>query len=240
MIDTFTRCVSNPTGYTCYELSNTYSDWQSSVDGGVIFDYSTGQVMMKPNEVYFKPLIYNVGDIISGVTGCAVVFYTWSGGTHGLMAQSCVQDGFKDPPGPTGDTSRYLAWGTYNAAQAATGGLVITNASGITLGEGLKHTKRMEQSSPARQYVESLTIGGFTDWHLPTIEDSYQMYLQRDLIGGMYFAPANSYLDYWTCCELSFHYAAVRYMDNGSVFNESKTVYGSGDRWICVRAIRTF
>jgi hypothetical protein len=68
----------------------------------------------------------------------------------------------------------------------------------------------------------------FTDWRLPTKFELNLMYTQKTAIGAF----TNNY--YWSSIENGSTYAWLQNFENG------KQDYGSKERTVCVRAVRTF
>jgi hypothetical protein len=80
---------------------------------------------------------------------------------------------------------------------------LTTNASAVAIGTGLANTNTIitAQGAVTTSYAAGLARshngGGFTDWYLPSRDEMYKIYLNRNSIGGF----ANNY--YWTSSENS-------------------------------------
>jgi len=101
-----------------------------------------------------------VGDIYGG----GVVFYTWLNGIHGLISS-------------TNDLTSVI-WGCEHIG--------IGTERGIGKG-GYNTTKIInscEDINIAARVCHDVNISGFTDWHLPSLNDLIELYKQKDLIGG--------------------------------------------------------
>ncbi|MDE5594326.1 MAG: DUF2012 domain-containing protein [Muribaculaceae bacterium] len=86
--------------------------------------------------------------------------------------------------------------------------------------------------STADAMCKSSTLGGYTDWRLPTKEELMVLYNNREMIGGFITAPRNS-SGYWSSSSSSGWYYYCIYFSNGNIENWYKdTPYN-------VRAVRT-
>jgi len=117
---------------------------------------------------------FAIGDFYQG----GIIFYLDGTGQHGLiMAQS--------------DQSAGIQW--YN------GTYVTTGATGDGVGAGAANTTLIVSvqgaGSYAAQLCNDLTLGGFSDWYLPSKFELNLMYLQNTTIGG--FASSH----YWSSTE---------------------------------------
>lgn len=120
----------------------------------------------------YYPLIYGDEFVMlqaphyTGETfGGGVVFYTWSGGTHGLI---CSKD----------DLGRNT-WGCAGS---------IMGATGLTIGTGYANTITIanncgESNCAAKTCINS-SYSGFTDWYLPSRDELYEIYNVRSLINA--------------------------------------------------------
>lgn len=78
----------------------------------------------------------------------------------------------------------------------------------------------------ANTMCNNSTVGGFTDWHLPTLDELYVLYNNRDLIGGFISVPgpnnfywSSTVSSGWTDCHevLSFYTGASFPNDNDNM-----------------------
>jgi hypothetical protein len=129
----------------------------------------------------------------------------------------------------TSDQSTAAEWGCY--------GTLITGADGTAIGTGYQNTIDIVNAncSPytsgnliAADICANLTLGGYSDWFLPSISELNEMYLNKDSIGGF----ANSY--YWSSTEFGNYGAWGQDLYNGyqDYNDKSDTAY--------VRAVRAF
>jgi hypothetical protein len=125
------------------------------------------------------------------------------------------------------DQSSYAEWGCYGAA--------ISGADGTAIGTGNQNTIDIEAGctipGTAADICANLTIGGYSDWFLPSKDELNQMFLNLGLHGLGGFAI--NY--YWSSTEYDNYYA-WRQIFNGfgyQYFND-KNVNSS------VRAVRAF
>ena len=109
---------------------------------------------------------------------------------------------------PTSDQStviRKYKWGCY--------GTEISGADGTAIGTGYQNTQAIlagcEERPIASSVCSSLTLGGKSDWFLPSKDELNQMYIQRSVIGGF------SSNDYWSSSQFSSNNAWLQYFGNG-------------------------
>lgn len=151
---------------------------------------------------------YEIGD---GGPGGGIVFFVSSDGLHGLE----VALPWDQHPG--------IQWSiTYNA----------TNAYRSGRGSGLHNTERIIISEGVGDYAAQICAnfrgGGYGDWYLPSKEELYLLYLQKDLIGTFH----NAY--YWSSTERDSANAWFQSFSNGY------QGYGLKAVELRVRAIRAF
>ncbi len=115
-----------------------------------------------------------------------------------------------------------------------------TDAQGTTVGTGQANTTTILVqntfvnpdigicTSGAAFFCDSLVLGGYNDWFLPSKDELNAMYRKKADIGG--FAPAW----YWTSSESYTYYAWLQNFSDGTQEHSCKA--GSGD----VRAVRVF
>jgi hypothetical protein len=112
-------------------------------------------------------------------------------------------------------------------------GVDITGASGASIGTGNQNTIDImlgcAEEGIAAKVCGNLVLGGYSDWYLPSILELYQLYLNKDAIGG--FVDG----DYWSSTEYSPTDARVLPFYDGGLNWVLNKVSG-GD----VRAIRAF
>lgn len=81
----------------------------------------------------------------------------------------------------------------------------------------------------ANMMCNNSTVGGFSDWRLPTLDELYVLYNNRELIGGF---NCNSGDFYWSSTYSSGYFAAIS-------FYTGTIVYPDSYEQCCVRAVRT-
>jgi hypothetical protein len=142
------------------------------------------------------------------------------GQTHGIIAALSDQN--------TG-----LAWGCYGQAIGFT-----SNAIGL----GLNNTNAIVAGCDGAGYAAllcyNLDLNGFTDWHLPSLNELQQIYNNRTLIDSTALANGGSNLTYtagyWSSSEFSAGNAWSIYFGSGLAYASSK------NDGYAVRAIRSF
>ena len=131
---------------------------------------------------------------------------------HGLIAA------------PT-DQSTGIFWHMVNSG--------VTGATGTAIGTGNANTNAIialygtEQN--AARICYDLTLGGYTDWYLPSKDELNKFYLNKTVIGGF----ANYY--YWSSSEYSNSSSLVQAFYNGLQASANKDGYTTH-----VRAVRAF
>ena len=130
------------------------------------------------------------------------------------------------------DQSSDAEWGCY--------GTLISGADGTAIGTGAQNTIDIEagcsESGTAADICANLTLGGYSDWFLPSKDELNEMYLnigQGNTLGlGNIGGFANNY--YWSSTEYDGIYAWGQYFFNGGPFSTSK--FNNFN----VRAVRAF
>lgn len=155
---------------------------------------------------------YAIGD--TGPSGVGIVFYISDGGLHGLEAA----------PSDQSPSQEWIEGGT---TQNTSNGFTSTD-----IGTGLANSYAIRyqtgNTGSAAEVCLSYSGGDFTDWFLPSKDELYQLYLQKDTVGG--FADGN----YWSSSEGFSGSAWCQNFGSGSQFDGSK---GGNVR---VRAVRAF
>ena len=115
-------------------------------------------------------------------------------------------------------------WGCY--------GTTMSGADGSAIGTGAQNTIDIEAgcttAGTAADICANLTLGGYSDWFLPSKDELNEMYQNKSTIGGF----ANS--GYWSSTEYDNDYAWIQYFSYGG----QGSPYKSGSA--SVRAIRAF
>ena len=147
-----------------------------------------------------------IGDIYQG----GIIFYL-DGNGGGLIAAPS-------------DQSPHEEWGCY--------GTSVAGADGTAIGTGAQNTidilNGCSQAGTAADICANLTLGGYSDWFLPSKDELNEMYLNKAVIGG--FANDN----YWSSTEYDNNGAWLQVFDSGSQYNVGKGNY------FVVRAVRAF
>ena len=122
-------------------------------------------------------------------------------------------------------------WGCY--------GINLPGAEGIAIGTGNQNTIDIEAgcntTGIAADICANLTLGGYSDWFLPSKDELNKMYLnigQGNALGlGNIGGFAGSY---WSSTEFDFLTAWSQYFTNGNQYSINKFYF------ISVRAVRAF
>lgn len=184
----------------------SYDEKESTIDT------SAGSLKLASAEV----VDVAIGDSYGG----GIVAYILQEGDPGYDPN--VQHGLISAPSNQADGVE-VPWGCY--------GTVLSGANGNLLGTGNQNTIDIlagcGESSIAARYCADLTLGGYSDWYLPSENELDKLYLNKDTIGGFvnYF---------WSSTQRDASTAVLQYFGNGNSFYSSKsnTAY--------VRAVRSF
>jgi len=134
-----------------------------------------------------------------------------AGETHGLIAAP-------------NDQSTGAQWGCY--------GTTISGADGTALGTGNQNTIDIEAGCTtegiAADICANLTLGGFSDWFLPSKNELNKLYINKVAIGGFVSD------EYWSSSEYTSGHAWSQSLVNGGQY----FVYKNNNRY--VRAVRAF
>ena len=118
------------------------------------------------------------------------------------------------------------------SAQWGCEGTTISGADGQAIGTGNQNTIDIEAGCTtagiAAHICANLTLGGYSDWFLPSRYELNTLYYARVAIGGF----ASSY--YWSSSEYNSNFAWYQYFGYGNQFSNYKT----NDFY--VRAVRAF
>lgn len=101
------------------------------------------------------------------VYGGGIVFYVDETGEHGLI--SAIEDQSTSAP-----------WGCF--------GTTIPDAFGTIVGTGITNTKKIaagcSEDSIAAKICYELSLNGYDDWFLPSLDELSKLYEQREIVGG--------------------------------------------------------
>ena len=156
-----------------------------------------------------------IGDNFQG----GIVFYL-DGNGGGLIAAST-------------DQSAGAQWGCL--------GISISGADGTAIGTGNQNTTDIEQgcttAGTAADICANLTLGGYSDWFLPSKDELNEMYLnigQGNALGlGNIGGFSSNY--YWSSTEISYDFAWLQNFNDGYQLNGSSKYYFN-----YVRSVRAF
>jgi hypothetical protein len=112
---------------------------------------------------------------------------------------------------------------------------LTTNATSKLLGQGVKNTDLIiaaqGNGTYAAKICADLSLGGFNDWYLPTLDELGKLYLNRNSIGGF-----NAAKGYWSSSESNTDKAWVQFFlstGNSKSNPDKNSMYH-------VRAVRAF
>lgn len=112
------------------------------------------------------------------------------------------------------------------------GSNIATGANSAVIGSGNGNTNIIVaiqgSGSYAAKLCYDLTLGGYSDWYLPSIDELNMMYLNREAIGGL----SSAY--YWSSTEVNYINAYILHLSGGYLYSQAKNNQHN------VRAIRSF
>jgi len=161
---------------------------------------------------------YNIGD--TGPGGGKIFYKSVTGFT--LETAGIIAHYLEATPANIGT----FAW--------ASSGYTSTDitGTGTAIGTGMKNTAlilNVDANAPAAKVCKDLTLGGKTDWFLPSKDELNEMYKQRSILG----ISSSGY--YWSSSQDSNLNAWLQGFDDGDQFHPYK--YSEAGS---VRAIRAF
>jgi len=158
------------------------------------------------------PTDLNIGDTHQG----GIIFYL-NGNGGGLIAAPSYQ-------------STSAEWGCFQT--------FISGADGGGIGAGAQNTIDIEAgcttAGTAADICANLTLGGYSDWFLPSKDELNKMYLNKAAIGGFAINCPNDYCYYWSSTEKYSDSAWAQDFNDGYEYSDDKR-----NGWY-VRAVRAF
>jgi hypothetical protein len=156
--------------------------------------------------------------------GGGIIFYIDGSGQHGLIAA----------PADQSTSVRWFPAGGSNPA--------LTNASGFAIGTGAANTTTIINAQGNSPYAATLCRlyyngGGFTDWHLPSLFELSQLFLQRAVVGGFPDPNLSGPNYYWSSSEVDIDEAWVIDFNTNTVPTQLPS---SKYNTIRIRAVRAF
>ena len=110
------------------------------------------------------------------------------------------------------------------------GGFVVYEWAGHGLVAAITDLGAMDWNA-AKTACDELILNGYSDWHLPRVDELNELYVNLKMVGVGGFAGAK----FWSSSEYATSYAVGKNFDNGSQYNannKTETYY--------VRAVRAF
>ena len=203
-------CTFSRTGYT-------FGGWATTSGGTVKYNDEANYTMGTANVTLYAKWTTNPHSL--GDTGPAGGWVFYDKGSY--------SDGWRYLEAAPSDQSTGIQW--YNGSNVDTG------AIGSAIGTGQANTTaivaKQGAGSYAAQLCNDLTVGGYSDWFLPSKDELNQMYLnlKKQGVGGF----ASDY--YWNSLEYTTDSAWDQYFGNGQqYYGNPKSI---ADR---VRAARAF
>jgi uncharacterized repeat protein (TIGR02543 family) len=211
-----TPCTFTKTGWT-------FAGWAETSGGAVVYvdgaSYTMGTSNVTLYAKWTPPAIYSLRDI--GPAGGYIFYDDEADGVDNIVGARYLEAAPSDQ-----DAGDGAEWGCHET--------LITGADGILVGTGEQNTIDIENgcttADTAADICANLSLGGETDWFLPSIEELNLMYENLKLSGVGGFA------DY-------FYWSSSQY-DDSNAWNQDFYIYYQGYYYkntdLRVRAVRAF
>jgi len=128
------------------------------------------------------------------------------------------------------DQSSGAQWGCHGTNLVGAGGTAIGTGTQNTIDIINANCTSTNGSPTAADICANLTLGGYSDWFLPSKDELNEMYLNKAAIGGF----ASTYTYYFSSTEIDDYAAWTQVFPNGSQY------YSNKDFNYSVRAVRAF
>ncbi len=237
-------CSAYPIGgnSACYSYSSTIQV------GAAIYSTNTNGTLSNPfvNNGNIKVVVdgttvyaikTTTGGVITDIQQCATPTYSVGQTALGGKIAYILQPG--DPGydanvqhgliATSADISESVQWGC--------AGTRLTGALASAIGSGNQNTIDIITECPtsgiAAQLCAELTLGGYSDWYLPSKDELNKLYLNRVAIGG--FTTTAGFSNYWSSTQFDFNNPAYQQAFESGAQNGSEK-----DAYHRVRAVRSF
>ena len=195
--------------------SYRFTGWNTKADGSGLDQAEGSTFTMGASNVtlYAQWTPYALRDI--GPAG-GYIFYD----------KNSYSDGWRYLEAAPSDQSTSAKWGCY--------GILISGADGTAVGTGEQNTIDIEAGcttvGTAADICANLSLGGYSDWFLPSKDELNLMYTNLKLFGVGGFAAGPC----WSSSEGGTYAAGAQY------FSDGRQYYGAKGATLRVRAVRAF
>lgn len=142
---------------------------------------------------------------------------------------------FITPSTPGNSTGQYFEAAPLSSEVAREWALpIVSGASGTEIGTGATNTAAIARQengaiNSAAEYASEYSLNGFSDWFLPSKDELFELYTNRDKIDGL----TSSY--YWSSTESSRNNAWLQNFEDGTQVGDAS----KGSR-LYARPVRAF
>ena len=223
--------------YPILQYKYEYNSQEITIVLGKVIEYSESKIKLLINTGIVVTYVY-----IPDVYGCTDIIAANYDATATCDDGSCIIIGSTYQGGIIfhldGNGGGLIAApNNVSTAQWGCWGRMLSVADGTAIGTGAQNTidiinancTSSNGSPTAADICANLTLGGYSDWFLPSKDELNEMYLNKAAIGGF----ANN--DYWSSTEDDYNEARGQHFNDGFQYGTSNKTFS-----YYVRAVRAF
>lgn len=237
-------CAAYPIGgnSACYSYSSTIQVgtalYSTNTNGTLSNPFvNNGNIKIVVNETAIYAVKTTTGGVITDLQQCTAPTYSVGQTALGGKIAYILQPG---DPGYDANVQHGLIATSADISESAQWGCVgtrLTGALASAIGSGNQNTIDIITECPtsgiAAQLCAELTLGGYSDWYLPSKDELNKLYLNRVAIGG--FTTTAGFSNYWSSTQFDFNNPAYQQAFESGAQNGSEK-----DAYHRVRAVRSF